>query len=320
MYLNRRAEFILLLNEQSSKASECQSIDFIKRIGHTGGMTSASAVLSPASQVGPVTLLARDLPRLHDFYAALLGLTPLEETAESVTLGAHGTPLLHLLSRPDLPAPAVSRPGLYHTAFLLPTRADLGRWLGHAATLGLRLGTGDHLVSEAIYLSDPEGNGIEVYHDRPRSEWTWESGQVRMDTLPVDVQGVLDAAEGTAFDGAPAGTRVGHVHLKVGSAAEAARFYADTLGLDLVSHFPGAAFLSWSGYHHHLGLNEWHSRGQERPGSPAAGLGGLEFVTPDLAPLRAHLAGRGLDVRDSGDTLSFDDPWGNRVTLREARS
>ncbi|EYB68037.1 glyoxalase/bleomycin resistance protein/dioxygenase [Deinococcus phoenicis] len=279
-------------------------------------MLPAAAVLPPSTHVASVTLLARDLPRLAAFYATLLGLTPMTSSADAVTLGAHGTPLLHLLARPDLPAPAGSRPGLYHTAFLLPGRADLGRWLAHAATLGLRLGTGDHLVSEAIYLQDPEGNGIEVYRDRPRSEWTWQDGQVRMDTLSVDVPGVLAAAEGTTFEGAPAGTSVGHVHLKVGSAAEAARFYADALGLDVVSHFPGAAFLSWGGYHHHLGLNEWHSCGQGRPAAPAAGLGGLAFVTPDLAPLRAHLAARPLAVQDDGDALSFDDPWGNRVTVQ----
>ncbi|GAA5533367.1 VOC family protein [Deinococcus aluminii] len=282
-------------------------------------MSSTPPVLPASTHVGPVTLLARDLPRLADFYATLLGLTPLTQTADSVTLGAHGQPLLRLLARPDLPAPLPSRPGLYHTAFLLPTRADLGRWLAHAARVGLRLGTGDHLVSEAIYLTDPEGNGIEVYRDRPRSEWTWENGQVRMDTLPVNVQGVLDAAEGTAFEGAPAGTSVGHVHLKVGHAAEAARFYADALGLDVVAHFPGASFLSWGGYHHHLGLNEWHSRGQGRPAAPATGLGGIEFVTPGLAPLRAHLLARDLAVEDGGEALSFVDPWGNRVTVREAQ-
>ncbi|GAA5512673.1 catechol-2,3-dioxygenase [Deinococcus carri] len=283
-------------------------------------MTQTSRPLPATTRVGPVTLLARDLPRLSDFYAGLLGLTPLEQTAEAVTLGAHGMPLLRLVAASALPAPAGTRPGLYHTAFLLPTRADLGRWLAHAAGLGLRLGTGDHLVSEAIYLNDPEGNGIEVYRDRPRDEWTWENGQVRMDTLPVDVQSVLAAAEGTPFEGAPAGTRVGHVHLKVGNAAEAARFYGDALGLDVVSHFPGAAFLSWGGYHHHLGLNEWHSRGQGKPAAPAAGLEGIEFTAPDLAPLRSHLAARGLHVQDSGDTLSFEDPWGNRVTVRAARA
>ncbi|WP_034385334.1 VOC family protein [Deinococcus sp. YIM 77859] len=279
-------------------------------------MTAAPPVLSASTHVGPVTLLARDLPRLADFYTTLLGLGPLAQAADSVTLGAHGRPLLHLLARPDLPAPRPSRPGLYHTAFLLPTRADLGRWLAHAARLGLRLGTGDHLVSEAIYLTDPEGNGIEVYRDRPRSEWTWDNGLVRMDTLPVDVQGVLASAEGRPFKGAPAGTTVGHVHLKVGNAAEAARFYRRALGLNIVSHLPGASFLSWGGYHHHLGLNEWHSCGQGKPETPAAGLGGIEFVTPDLAPLRAHLAGLGLNVQDEDGALGFEDPWGHRVTVR----
>nr|WP_165953252.1 VOC family protein [Deinococcus sp. S9] len=279
-------------------------------------MPPMPSVLPASTHVGPVTLLARELPRLTAFYADLLGLTPLAQTADSVMLGTHGKPLLRLLARPDLPAPLPSRPGLYHTAFLLPSRADLGRWLAHAARLGLRLGTGDHLVSEAIYLTDPEGNGIEVYRDRPRSEWIWENGLVRMDTLPVDVQGLLAAAEGSVFEGAPAGTTVGHIHLKVGNSAEAARFYHDALGLDVVSHFPGASFLSWGGYHHHLGLNEWHSRGQGRPETPAAGLGGIEFVTPNLAPLRAHLTARELNVREDGEALSFDDPWGNRVTVR----
>jgi len=264
-----------------------------------------------------VTLLARDLPRLADFYQTLLGLTPLAGGAEGVTLGAHGRSLLHLRARPDLPAPSQNRPGLYHTAFLLPTRADLGRWLAHAAALGLRLGTGDHLVSEAIYLHDPEGNGIEVYRDRPREDWTWQGGQVQMDTQSVDVQAVLAEGGDTPFTGAPPGTVVGHVHLKVGDAEEAGRFYAETLGLDLVSHFPGASFLSWEGYHHHLGLNEWHSRGQGRPVAPAAGLGGVEFLTPDLSALRPHLAARGLEVQEEPGALTFADPWDNRITVRE---
>lgn len=277
----------------------------------------ASSPLSPETHVGAVTLLARDLPRLSAFYQTLLGLTPLNEAEGAVTLAAHGAPLLHLRAASGLPTPPASRPGLYHTAFLLPTRADLGRWLAHAAGLGLRLGTGDHLVSEAIYLNDPEGNGIEVYRDRPREEWTWQGGQIEMATLSVDVEGVLAEAGAVPFAGAPAGTSVGHVHLKVGNAAQAAEFYTRALGLDRVSQFPGAAFLSWGGYHHHVGLNEWHTRGQGRPTSPAAGLGGVEFVTLDLAPLRAHLAGSGLEVQDAGETLAFEDPWGNRLTVRQ---
>jgi catechol 2,3-dioxygenase len=272
-------------------------------------------VLHPTSAVGEVILLARDLPRLHAFYRDLLRLTDLETGADHVTLGVPGRPLITLRAAPDLPTPAPGRPGLYHTAFLMPTRADLGRWLGHAARLNLRIGSGDHLVSEAFYLNDPEGNGIEVYADRPRDTWTWQNGQVRMDTLPVDAQAVFDAGEGQPYAAAPAGLTVGHVHLKVGSAAQAAQFYRDTLGLDVVSHFPGAAFLSWGGYHHHVGLNEWESRGQGRPAAPATGLHGVSFTTPDLAPLRAHLRGQ-EGVEDHGDALTLHDPWGNRITVR----
>lgn len=278
--------------------------------------------LSPTSHLGSVTLLARDLSGLAAFYERLLGLSA-APVAGGVTLSAHGTPLLEIRAAPELPRAPVSRPGLYHTAFLLPTRADLGRWVAHAAGLGVSLGSGDHLVSEAFYLQDPEGNGIEVYADRPRESWTWQNGEVKMDTLAVDVPGVLAEAGITvdalqrgavgAYAGAPAGTTLGHVHLKVGSAAEAAQFYRGALGLDVVSHFPGAAFLSWGGYHHHVGLNEWHTRGQGRPTAPAAGLGGFEVRTPDLAPLRE----RG-GWEDLGDALRRADPWGNVITVREA--
>lgn len=285
---------------------------------------TTTPVLSTTTHVGPVTLLARDLPGLSTFYARLLGLTPTQTSPQTVTLSAHGTPLLHLHATPDLPAAPASRPGLYHTAFLLPTRADLGRWLAHAARLGLRIGSGDHLVSEAFYLSDPEGNGIEVYADRPRSTWTWQGGHVQMDTLAVDAAAVLKAAgldpqhldAAPPYTGAPADTAVGHVHLKVGSAPDAARWYTQALGLDVVADMGSAAFLSWGGYHHHIGLNEWHSRGQGRPAAPAAGLGGVDFVTDDLHALRAHLQGR-TDVNDHGDHLTLTDPWGNHLTVRQ---
>lgn len=286
-------------------------------------MTAASPV-PVARRVGAVTLLARDLPTLSAFYMSLLGLTPVQAAPDEVTLEAHGTPLLRLKAAPGLPAPAMSRPGLYHTAFLLPTRADLGRWLAHAARLGLRIGSGDHLVSEAFYLSDPEGNGIEVYADRPAQGWTWEGGQVRMDTVAVDAAAVLAEAglsadalnrpDFPAYAGAPAGTRVGHVHLKVGSAAQAARFYGDLLGMDVVADMGSAAFLSWDRYHHHLGLNEWHTAGQGRPGTPAAGLGGAELYAPDLAAVRERLRGQ-PDVQDASDHLRLRDPWGNEVTV-----
>lgn len=285
-------------------------------------MTPSASLLPATTEVGTVALLARDLPKLAQFYEVLLGLTPTEQTAERVTLAAHSKPLLILQAAPELPAPPVSRTGLYHTAFLLPTRADLGRWLAHAARLSLRIGSGDHLVSEAFYLNDPEGNGFEIYADRPRDTWTWQDGQVKMDTLSVDAAGVLGAAglalsdlenpNFPAYAGAPAGTKVGHIHLKVGNAAQAAEFYRQALGLEVVSALPGAAFLSWGGYHHHVGLNEWHSRGQGQPASPAAGFGAVEFVTPDLSRLRGR-----PDVTEKGGVLYLTDPWGNQISVRE---
>ncbi|WP_309572590.1 VOC family protein [Deinococcus sp.] len=285
---------------------------------------STTPVLPATTHVGPVTLLARDLPGLSAFYTQLLGLTPTAQTAAGVTLTAQGTPLLHLVAAPALPAPPDSRPGLYHTAFLLPTRAHLGRWLAHAAQSGLRIGSGDHLVSEAFYLNDPEGNGIEIYADRPRDTWTWKNGQIQMATLVVDAAAVLQAAginlqhldRAVPYAGAPADTSVGHIHLKVGSAAQAAQFYTQALGLDVVADLGSAAFLSWGGYHHHVGLNEWHSAGQERPTAPAAGLGGVDFVTDDLSALRAHLTNRG-DVQHTPDAVILTDPWGNRLTVRQ---
>ncbi|MDK2013177.1 MULTISPECIES: VOC family protein [unclassified Deinococcus] len=285
-------------------------------------MTTTS-VLPASTHVGAVHLNVRDLNGTAAFYATLLGLNAATQTDTDVILAAQGTPLLHLHAAPDLPRAPVSRPGLYHTAFLLPTRADLGRWLAHAARLGHRIGSGDHLVSEAFYLSDPEGNGIEVYADRPRDTWTWRDGQVQMDTKAVDAAAVLASAgiDPATLDGAhpftaPQDTTVGHVHLKVGSAAQAARWYADTLGLDVVADLGSAAFLSWGGYHHHIGLNEWHSAGQPAASTPAAGLAGVTFHTPDLGTLRTHLAGR-ADVQDAGDHLTLRDPWGNRVTVAQ---
>ncbi len=287
----------------------------------TASSTIPVTILPAQTRVGAITLLARDLPRLAAFYTELLGLQTLSQTAGEVLLGVQGQPLLRLQDAAALPAPARSRPGLYHTAFLLPTRADLGRWVAHAARLGLRLGSGDHLVSEAFYLNDPEGNGIEVYADRPRHSWTWHNGQVQMDTLAVDV-GALLAAAGLRPEQlsepvsepyqAPADLQIGHIHLKVGNAAQAAQFYRDALGLDLVSALPGASFMSWGGYHHHVGLNEWESRGQPQPAASASGLGEIEFVTPDLSGLRGR-----PDVTDHGDHLALQDPWGNRITVRQ---
>jgi catechol 2,3-dioxygenase len=286
--------------------------------------TGATAI-DPATGIGLLSLTVADLARSVAFYSEALGFTVLERDGRAATLGAAGTPLLLLAERPGArpwPLNRDSYTGLYHFAILLPARADLGRWLRHWLGLGLPLpGQGDHLVSEALYLQDPDGNGIEVYRDRPRDEWTWVDGQVQMATDPIDLRGLLREAEraGAPWTGLPAGTRLGHVHLQVGDIARAAAFYHDVLGFDIMARMPSALFVSAGGYHHHIGLNTWHSRGA----SPApAGTAGLRFFTIDLptqearAAVVARIAGVGLPVLEQAGVVAVQDPWQNTILLQ----
>jgi catechol 2,3-dioxygenase len=212
--------------------------------------------------------------------------------------------------------------GLYHFAILVPTRADLGRWLRHWFQLGMPMpGMGDHLVSEALYLEDPDGHGIEVYADRPRDTWTWDNGQVRMATDPVDIRGLLALAEqeGQPWNGLPHGTRIGHVHLQVGDIAQAAAFYHDILGFDVVARMPSALFVSAGGYHHHIGMNIWHSL---RSGPAPADSVRLRFFTVELPsePARQEvldrLDGASVPYTRAGDIIAVQDPWQNTILLR----
>lgn len=252
--------------------------------------------------VNRVALTVRDLDRAGDFYRTAIGLAALRRDGESLTLGRGSTPLLELRRDPA----AVFAPrgaGLFHTAFLLPDRADLGRWMRHAIGAGLRLdGASDHLVSEAVYLRDPEGNGIEIYADRPRAEWQTDGTRVKMTSLPLDVRGLMQAAPGEWRD-APEGTVIGHVHLQVGDLAAAEAFYAGALGFDVTERSPGATFYATGGYHHHLATNTWRSAGA---GARAEGTAGLAELVLGVVP------GAGPKGR------AFTDPWGNRVTLEPA--
>lgn len=221
------------------------------------------ALNSPA-YIQDVTLTVRDLEAVSRFYARALGLT-LRETSpsENALESADGAVLLRLKRRPDLPPARPEEPGLFHVAFLLPGRADLARWVRHAQQLGVPLeGASDHLVSEAVYLSDPEGNGIEVYVDRPRASWPRDGEGVAMATRPLDGESLLAEAGADSNPWMfPAAGRIGHVHLKVGDLAAAESFYRSELGLAVMARYPGAVFLSWGGYHHHIALNVWRSRG-----------------------------------------------------------
>jgi catechol 2,3-dioxygenase len=268
----------------------------------------ALAAVDPRTRMGAVELTVADLPRSLDYYTAAIGLELLADDDSEASLGAGGRELLHLRALPGA-RPADGYTGLFHFALLVPERIDLARWLAHAAATRVGLtGASDHFVSEAIYLRDPDGHGIEVYWDRPRALW---EGQVsRMGTWPLDVEsllGELDDPREPGFDGLPAGTTMGHVHLRVADVDETVRFYRDALGFGLMAQLgPQAAFLSAGGYHHHLGANTWESRGAPAAPDGYATLDHATVVLPgseerDLAAARLEDAGHRLDgwlVRD----------------------
>lgn len=289
-----------------------------------GELTLPSGI-DPATQVGMVALTVASLERSLRFYTDIFGFTVLDQKAGEATLGTPSSPLLLLREEPGArpwPHDRYAYTGLYHFAVLVPTRRDLGRWLRHWLQLGLPLpGQGDHLVSEALYISDPDGNGIEIYRDRPRSEWHWDNGQVRMAVDPVDIRGVLAEAEtdDEPWVGFPDGTRVGHIHLQIGDVPQAKVFYHDVLGFDVVAAMPSALFVSAGGYHHHIGMNTWHSRNA----SPApTGTAGLRFFTLEIpseearAAIVARLTAAGIPSTQTPDAVIVQDPWQNTLALQ----
>jgi catechol 2,3-dioxygenase len=271
--------------------------------------------ISPQTEMGAVHLTVADLGRSLEYYRAAIGLDVLEEGDGRASLGAGGRELLVL--REEFGArPAVGYTGLFHFALLLPERADLARWLAHAARDQVPLsGLSDHFVSEALYLFDPDGHGIEIYADRPRDVW---EGQVdmRMTTEHLDVQGLLgelDDPKTEPFDGLPAGTTMGHVHLRVSSIPETIAFYRDQLGFALMAEYGSqAAFLAAGGYHHHLGGNTWQSAGAPPPPPGTAALRQVTIVVPDEAE-RDRVLGR----VDAGGSTAVD-PSGNRLVFEVA--
>jgi len=278
--------------------------------------------IDPETQVGVITLTVSDLQRSIAFYTKTLGFAMLQQAGPDVILGIAGTPLLllHELSGAR-PWPTDAVTGLYHFAILLPTRADLGRWLRHYLTLGYPLpGQGDHLVSEALYLRDPDDHGIEVYRDRPRAEWRWNNGQVQMAADPVDIRGLLEEAakSGEPWAGLPAGTTIGHIHLQVGDIALAEAFYHGVLGFDVVAQLPMALFVSAGGYHHHVGMNTWHSRGAAPAPEDTANLRFFTLALPTeeaRAAVVARLAAAGISSQAVDDLIVVRDPWQNTILL-----
>lgn len=268
-----------------------------------------------------VTLRVKDLDAMVAFYRTTLGLKVLERSATHGALGAGGTVLLRLIAAPDADLAPRNAAGLYHTAFLLPSEVELARWLVHIARREVRLtGFADHLVSQAVYLDDPEGNGIEVYCDRPPSAWMWMAGEVIMGTEPLDIErllGLVDTDRDDFRDIAPQ-TIIGHIHLKVGDIAPARAFWQQALGFDLtVFTRQDAAFLSSGRYHHHLALNIWDSHGAGLRDGKTTGLDHLVLAVRDpalLAAQKTRLAAYPMAEKQAG--TAWIDPWGTGVVLR----
>jgi catechol 2,3-dioxygenase len=281
----------------------------------------AHAAIADAATVGAVHLTVADLPRSLDYYRTQIGLRVLDEGGGDASLGTGGRELLHLVEEPGA-QPSGGYTGLYHFALLVPQRIQLAGWLAHAARdrVGMT-GMSDHFVSEALYLRDPDGHGIEIYWDRPRAGW---EGRVAegMTTLPLDVDSILNELDDPAnapFDGLPDGTVMGHVHLKVAEIAGTVRFYRDVLGFALMAQLgPMAAFLAAGGYHHHLGMNTWESAGAPAPPAGSAALRHATIVLPD-ADERNRVVERveraGIAVGEHPDGPLVRDPSGNVLVV-----
>jgi catechol 2,3-dioxygenase len=277
--------------------------------------------LPDATHIGRVKLQVSDLARSLAYYETVLGLRALERSGSRAILAPHGDdrPLLELHERPGArPVPRRGLLGLYHFAILLPDRASLGRFLLHLGELEAPAGMSDHLVSEAIYLQDPDNLGIEVYADRPRSAWKHVGRQLTMATEALDTRDLASAAAGERWTGMPKGTRMGHIHLHVGDIAQAEAFYHRALGFDkIVWSYPGALFLSAGGYHHHLGTNTW-AKGAPSASEDDARLVEWELVVPkqaDVAAAAASLAKEGNAVEQADATAVVRDPWGTQLRL-----
>jgi catechol 2,3-dioxygenase len=286
------------------------------------GIPAPGYRLPSDTHLGGLHLLVSDLERSLEYYQHVIGLTILSRERSSAALGARGSrdALLHIATKPGIkPPPRGGRFGLYHFALLLPDRTALGRFVRHLGELRAHVASADHAVSEALYLWDPDGLGIEVYADRPREGWRIHGQEIFMTTERLNLQSLLAAAGDERWTGMPGGTSVGHMHLQVSDLGSAEAFYHRALGLDkIVWNFPGALFLSAGGYHHHLGTNTW-AAGAGESADDEARLIEWEIVLPAsdaAAEAAASLGAAGYTVERQDETWAVSDPWNTTLRLR----
>ena len=264
-------------------------------------MAEASFAATTPVHVSKVGIKARDGHALADYYKSVVGLKEVGRRPGVIVLGAGDDGFFEIEEVKTLRQDDPRSAGLFHTAFLWPKRADLARWTRHATDRQIQLdGASDHLVSEALYLTDPEGNGIEIYADRAPVGWKWEGTSVKMATERLNFQSLLAEIEGQTqrWEGAPDGSMVGHVHLRVGDSGEAERWWHEQMAFDTVAHYGGqAVFLSTGGYHHHIGANVWHSKGAGKRDMDRTGLGFVEMKSR------------------AGAAKTVSDPWGTEIRV-----
>lgn len=275
----------------------------------------------PATYIGEVRLNVTDIERSTKFYKDIIGLNILQETSKMTVFTADGKNPLVTIQQPDsVQEKEQQKTGLYHFALLLPNRTELGKIIKHFIRNRVRLGAADHKVSEALYLSDPDGNGIEIYVDRDPKMWVWHGGLVEMTTDPLDGENVIAASGNEEWSGIPPQTVMGHIHLHVANLPAAQKFY-EALGFLVVSHYPKALFMSTAQYHHHIGLNTWNGEGIGNPSENSAGLQAFTLIYPDM-PTRqkavAAIEAMGSTVTMEENTLRTEDPSGNQMILRLA--
>ena len=285
---------------------------------------AAHLTISRDTAMGPVILHVRDLDAMTAYYRDVLTLQVIAAEGATVTLGRAGRTLVELRHGPQLATSAPGQAGLFHTAILFESPAALAGALLSVARRGARTytGAGEHLVSQAFYMTDPEGNGVELYVDRPREDWQWVDGRVQMATLHLDANEFIAThlTEEVAETPEAAPATLGHVHLQVGDIATARAFYVDTVGFTETFAMSSALFVAAGGYHHHMAMNTWRSAGAARR-AVTLGLGEVTIDVPttdDLGQLTERLTRAGIGVRDDGATVSFEDPWANVIRVRQA--